>query len=227
MWGEGTLMAMTEVRKKRIIHIPVAARVARKPPKVWGPGWGPDGPTPEQADTEQLWIDLRLRGRRAEIVDGRIIVSPWAKRRHSRIVDRLYLQLHDVRVANGWECHQNWAVHIPPLRGDKRIPDLLVTTATCPEFDENQGYGYGALLAVEVTSEGSRHEDLSIKPKEYARAGVPLLLVLDDLAAPRTAVLFQDPGEHGYQKRISPLPGEALLLPDPFGVKIDLDAIFS
>jgi Uma2 family endonuclease len=115
-------------------------------------------------------------------------------------------------------------VHIPPLRGDKRIPDLLVTPPGSPEFDENQGYGFGVLLAVEVASEERSHEDLIAKPGEYARAGVPLLLVLDDFAEPRTAIMFQDPRESGYHERSERIAGEEL--PAPFGVKIDLEAIF-
>jgi Uma2 family endonuclease len=178
------------------------------------------------AERDRLWQELNSRGHRAEIAGGRIIVSPGAQRRHCKLIDRVCRQLAAVTWEQGWEFYQNWAVHIPPHRGDKRLPDLLVAPPDSPEFDECQAFGYGTLLAVEVCSKESRHDDLEVKPGEYARAGVPMLLVVDDFAEPKTVTLFHALRDDAYRICVEVAAGEILELPEPFGVKLDTEALF-
>jgi len=199
----------------------------RPHPATHGHGWGEDGPTAEELERERLWERLVAQGWRAEIVGGRIVVSPWTRQRQALLVDRVGDQLYAVKRERGWVFYQTWAVHIPPLRGDKRLPDLLVAPPDCPRFDDSQAYGHGTLLAVEVCSEDSRHEDHEVKPAEYARAGVPLMLVVDEFATPKTVTLFRDLRDGAYRTRIEVTEGEVLELPEPFGVKLDTTALFA
>ncbi|MBT2230560.1 Uma2 family endonuclease [Nonomuraea sp. NEAU-A123] len=193
---------------------------------TWGPGWGALGPTDDELHREQVWEKLVGQGLRPEIVGGRIYVSPRAKMRHCVLVDRLSDQLYDVKRKNGWEFYQTWAVHIPPHRGDKRLPDLLITPPDSPEFDDNQAYGYGTLMAVEVVSSDSRDDDLDVKPAEYARAGVPMMLVLDDFSTPPSVRLLYGLAEGEYRASIVVNAGLPLLLPEPFEVTLDTNLIF-
>ncbi|MEU7852275.1 Uma2 family endonuclease [Nonomuraea sp. NPDC049141] len=193
---------------------------------TWGPGWGASGPTEDELHREQVWEKLVGQGLRPEIVGGRIYVSPRAKMRHCVLVDRLSDQLYDVKRKNGWEFYQTWAVHIPPHRGDKRLPDLLITPPDSPEFDDNQAYGYGTLMVVEVVSSDSRDDDLDVKPAEYARAGVPMMLVLDDFSTPPSVRLLYGLDEGEYRASIVAAAGLPLPLPEPFAVTLDTNLIF-
>ncbi|MEV0346099.1 Uma2 family endonuclease [Nonomuraea sp. NPDC050680] len=206
-----------------------AALGPERPPiaaPAWGPGWGALGPTDDELRREQVWERLVGQGLRPEIVDGRIYVSPRVKRRHCVLVDRLADQLHDVKRKNGWEFYQHWAVHIPPERGDKRLPDLLIAPPGSAEFDDSQAYGHGTLMAVEVVSPGGRDDDLEVKPVEYARAGVPMMLILDDFSTPPSVRLFCGHSEGEYRISIICLAGQPLLLPEPFGVTLETELIF-
>jgi Uma2 family endonuclease len=135
-------------------------------------------------------------------------------------------QLYDLKRKNGWDFYQTWAVHIPPERGDKRLPDLLVTPPDSPEFDENQAYGYGTLLVVEITSSDNRDDDLKVKPAEYARAGVPIMLIVDEFSDPRTVTLLSDPRDGEYRSMTKVDEGEQVKLPEPFGIALDTGPIF-
>ncbi|WP_433517760.1 Uma2 family endonuclease [Nonomuraea sp. CA-143628] len=193
---------------------------------TWGPGWGALGPTDEELRREQVWERLVGQGLRPEIVDGRVYVSSRAKRRHCVLVDRLADQLCDVKRKNGWEFYQSWAVHIPPGRGDKRLPDLLIAPPGSPEFDGNQAYGYGTLMAVEVVSSDSRDDDLEAKPVAYARAGVPMILILDDFSTPPSVRLLHGLSDGAYDTSIVVEAGQPLPLPEPFGVTLETGPIF-
>ncbi|MEU4230488.1 Uma2 family endonuclease [Nonomuraea sp. NPDC026600] len=197
-----------------------------RPSSPWGPGWGQSGPTQTERKRERLWQSLIEEGWRAEIISGRIIVSPWTKRRHAQLVHRVQLQLFEFAIDKGWEFYQNWAVHIPPHRGDKRIPDLLIAPPDSPEFDDNQAYGDGTLLVVEITSSDNRDDDLKVKPAEYARAGVPIMLIVDEFSDPRTVTLLSDPRDGEYRSMTKVDEGEQVKLPEPFGIALDTVPIF-
>ncbi|HEY7484177.1 MAG TPA: Uma2 family endonuclease [Streptosporangiaceae bacterium] len=209
----------------------VAMQHRRKATHAPAPSTTPAPPERDEAEVdpadllERTWVAVRLAGFRAEVVEGHIIVSPWAARRHAQVVDRLVEQLFDVKRANGWEFYQSWAVHIPPHRGDKRLPDLMVAPPDSPEYDENQAYGDGVLLVTEVVSKFSAEDDFENKPDEYARAGVPLLLVIDSESEKQTVTLFSDPGEHGYANRLTVAAGDPLPLPEPFDLELDTAAL--
>ncbi|MEV0346100.1 Uma2 family endonuclease [Nonomuraea sp. NPDC050680] len=197
-----------------------------RPSPAWGPGWGRSGPTQTELKREQLWQTLIGEGWRAEIIRGRIVVSPWTKRRHAQLVHRVQMQLFELALDKGWEFYQTWAVHIPPHRGDKRLPDLLVAPPDSPEFDENQAYGHGTLLVVEITSSDNRTDDLQVKPAEYARAGIPIMLIVDEFSDPRSVTLLSDPRDGEYRSMAKVDEGEPVKLPEPFGVVLDTGLIF-
>ena len=133
-------MTTAPTRRRPRRHSPAEPRPH---PATHGHGWGEDGPTAEELERERLWERLVAQGWRAEIVGGRIVVSPWTRQRQALLVDRVGDQLYAVKRERGWVFYQTWAVHIPPLRGDKRLPDLLVAPPDCPRFDDSQAYGHG------------------------------------------------------------------------------------
>jgi Uma2 family endonuclease len=190
-------------------------------------------PEPEAAYVEQLWAKLDAQNLRPEIVHGRLVVKPMPSKKHNTVVSRLIKQLVTVVMENDWEFYSNWDVHIPPVRGDRRCPDLIVAPVDPPTYDENQVYGHGIGLAVEVVSASSIEDDYGHKPGEYARAGVRLYLIADPLQEPCRVALLSDPGPvepdgdaYDYRSELQVKAGEPLALPDPFGITLDTAALF-
>jgi hypothetical protein len=56
----------------------------------------------ELADLERLWQTMDIPGHRVELIDGQIVVSPTAGRRHSNAVDELMSQLFERKRRRGW-----------------------------------------------------------------------------------------------------------------------------
>jgi Uma2 family endonuclease len=77
------------------------------------------------------------------------------------------------------------------------------------------------LLVAEVVSPSSQRRDRVAKPRAYAQGGVPLYLLIDQLADPASVTLFSGPAESSYRISERAGAGRALRLPEPFGVALD------
>jgi Uma2 family endonuclease len=205
-----------------LLQVPTSAKVSKSRAK-------------EIESLEDIWADLDDRNLRPEIVHGHLVLKPMPTKNHNKVIDRIMDQLHQVKIQNGWVFYTNWYVHIPPFRGDRRAPDLIVGPEDPPLYDndENQVYGHGIVLAVEVVSASSIEDDYGHKPGEYAKAGVPLYLIADPLQEPcRVAILAEpapvdpDGDAYDYQREIQVKAGEPLELPPPFGITLDTAALF-
>ena len=110
-------------------------------------------------------------GRRYEVVDGLLVVSPAPTFWHQEVSAALLRQL-------AAQAPSDWRVLLElglPLGSDGRVPDLTVVSSRARR-------GPGAPLpgpehvglVVEVVSPSSRKTDRFAKPGEYAEAGIPL-----------------------------------------------------
>ena len=110
-------------------------------------------------------------GRRYEVVDGLLVVSPPPTYWHQAVSAALLRQLSE-------QAPVDWHVLVElglPLGTDGRVPDVSVVSARAPlrpgaplPGPEHVG------LVVEVVSRSSRKTDRFAKPGEYAEAGIPL-----------------------------------------------------
>ncbi|GAA1288826.1 hypothetical protein Psi02_18420 [Planotetraspora silvatica] len=230
-------MALTKpTRHRRNDHVP-AERQPDTEPEEPDTEPGPRGADPrhrgDEAAIEVLCRQLNDAGYTAEISWGQVVVSPWQSKQSSHIVDELADLLIPLKLANGWRFHHNLAVHIPPFL-DHRLPDLMVAPRNAEHVGDLRIKGDSALLVVEVCSPGTRQTDWDEKPFDYARAGVPLLLVVDPLADPKTVTLMSEPVKdvfpgdmrEPYKQVVTVEAGEALELPEPFGIKLETEALF-
>jgi Uma2 family endonuclease len=174
----------------------------------------------ELADLEQVWQQLDIPGHRIELIDGEIVVSPSASLRHSGAVDELIDALIDVKRKHGWRIHTNVTVHIAATR-ERLIPDLMIAPKDAPRFDDNELLAPGVLLVAEVVSPSSQRRDRVAKPRAYAQGGVPLYLLIDQLADPAAVTLFSDPHETSYRSCDRATGGRPVRLPEPFGIALD------
>lgn len=172
-------------------------------------------PGPESIADVAARLDLP-EGYRTEIVNGSIVVSPTAGKRHAKIIRQLEEMLWESLPA-GYIDLQNVTLSIADS-DEQYIPDLVVLPIAGDD-DEWLLPGNETLLVVEVTSRSQPTIDRIDKPHGYARAGIPLYLLIDPLE--QTTTLFCEP-KHGVYQLGSTVPfGDKIELPDPFEVTID------
>jgi Uma2 family endonuclease len=107
--------------------------------------------------------------------------------------------------------------------GTERTPDLVVMDPRSrAEFrDGHTLSASGVSMFVEVTSDGTRRVDLGEKPDEYARAGVPVTLIVDRAA--HEVIVHSEPVDGRYRHLGLFKAGEPVALPEPFGFTVDTD----
>lgn len=106
---------------------------------------------------------------RVELVDGVARVMTPPTRRHQIVVQALRTALQAVCPPS---LRIVWEQEIRISEDLRRNPDVMAVRS---EADDLDVYGYGSddvLMAVEVTSQGSKTMDRIHKPGEYSRAGV-------------------------------------------------------
>ena len=178
-------------------------------------------------EVEESWHMLVSKGHHAEIVGGRLVMSPAPSRRHCNVTEGLADQFFDLKRQHDWHVYTGSAVYIPHIR-NRRVPDRVVTPRRARWYDENQMVASSTLLVVEVVCPGkeARQEDFEIKPGEYATAGVPLYLVIDPEVTPKTLALLSRPEGDEYAVRADVVEGEPLHLPEPFDFALDTMGLF-
>jgi Uma2 family endonuclease len=151
-------------------------------------------------------------GRRYELLDGAIIVTPAPSRDHQRAVLQIARLLGDAAPAD-------LEAFVAPLdtvlpTGDVLEPDVLVVTRDDPHAKDVTEV---PLLAVEVLSPSSRRRDVGDKLTAYRDAGVPSYWVVDPLEPRLRAWRL----EHGQYVEIADVSGdEEWTASEPFEVTV-------
>lgn len=158
-----------------------------------------------------------------EVLDGTITASPQSANSHNGVVRRVMLQLERQLTADRM-TYQVSSVGFDIDDEDLAIPDLVVLPAKAEEDDRWLNAPDVVDLVLEVTSPGNAATDVRVKPRVYARMGVPIYLLID----PRhgSAICHSDPRDGEYQGVHQYAYGAAIALPDPLGgVRIETDAL--
>jgi Uma2 family endonuclease len=155
----------------------------------------------------QAWKAMDLpEGYRAEIIEGSIEVSPTGRLRHALLANRLRRALDAHLADTPCVAYQDTKV----IHGLKTtIPDVMAALEDPEEDPEGLGVdASGVALVVEVASPGTsdRKRDRVRKRRAYARAGIPVYVLLDDYDEGGTVVVLSDPdsaaaeyqGSHRY-----------------------------
>lgn len=181
------------------------------------PAWMHQQVTAEQYAT---WTEEQCAG--IEIVDGMVVVSPSASKRHNRLA-RLLANALDSAAGPDWNADTDFDVRLSDVPLNNRRPDVTVyradtidVTPTRPEH---------VLLVVEVVSPGSETTDRIVKADQYARAGIQFYWRVEQAAtgAPLVYTYVLDPATGRYRD------GEfftGVVKPAvPFAVEVDLNRI--
>ena len=158
------------------------------------------------------YVALPDDGRRYEILDGALAVTPAPGRRHQRAVGALF------RVLDGHvRGHELGEVYVSPfdvILDDTSIvqPDIVYVAATRLGIVAERGVEGAPSLAVEVTSPSTRQHDRNTKLGLYARHGVPHVWIVDPEARSIDAYVLRS----GVYAREAHAAGDAALRAEPF-----------
>lgn len=156
-------------------------------------------------------------GFKAELIRGKIIVSPWSKLRYVRPMRALRRQL-ETHVPDGLIVETSPVLFGFPAAGRAYGPDLFVADESAFEADGRHADAEALALVAEFTSVSTRDADWKEKLEVYGRL-VPVYLVVD--MQDREITCCWDPSPHGYRSRTTVSFGQELRIPAPFDCGID------
>lgn len=162
--------------------------------------------------------DLPDDGRRYEIVDGTLLVSPAPSMRHDVMLFNL---LHELAAQLGQKFRVLGPAGLTFAPTNYRIPDLLVVDGSIDLWNAKHISPSDVTLAVEVVSPSSITTDRITKPAQYAAAGIPAYwrIETDPLLTLTAYVLAEDVyAEVGHW-----VEGETVELDEPFAVRFAID----
>ena len=161
-------------------------------------------------------------GRRYEVLDGELFVSPAPSLRHQTVLARLYDRLRPYVEANalGWTRWSPADIEFSPRR--LLQPDLFVIADTGSGEPETWQDVQALLLVVEALSPSTERADRTVKRPIYQAQGIPEYWIVD---LDREIVECWRPGDVtpeavGDELLWQPDPGIAplrILLPEIFG----------
>ncbi|WP_410620125.1 Uma2 family endonuclease [Amycolatopsis sp. cmx-8-4] len=153
---------------------------------------------------------------RIELVDGALLVSPWPRLEHQRLVGTLWGQL-SAGAGDQFEVFPGANVVLGNRGNRLLIPDLVVADEcglTGVSLTEKQ-----VVLVVEIVSPSSRVQDRILKRVVYAEALIPFYLLVEP-GEPDTATLFEL--QRGEYEPIAKSEAGKLHLTRPFEAEITL-----
>ncbi|MGW3297201.1 Uma2 family endonuclease [Streptomyces xiamenensis] len=157
-------------------------------------------------------------GFQAEIIEGKIVVSPWSKGTYRPVMRSIVHQLSGHEP----EGHViDTSPHLFTFSGQGRAygPDIHVSDEVATDIDSIRLPGASLSLVAELTSAATADIDRVDKVLAYGRAGVPVYLLVDMLE--RSVTVYHSPGEAGYRRHNTALFGDSFTLPHPFDCKLD------
>jgi Uma2 family endonuclease len=178
------------------------------------------------ADRDLLWetweeLDLPP-GSRAEILRGAIYLSPTPMSKHNRLYAKLSRQLSEVTARLGSEIVNTETVLLPAT-DEAAVPDMVVVPdEVLDEHDDWRLPPDDVQLVAEITSDSTRKRDLTIKLESYAKANIPIYLVIDQFDGEGTVTVYHQPDGTGRYLQHQTVPfGEPIRLPKPFDIELD------
>ncbi|WP_438296576.1 Uma2 family endonuclease [Streptomyces sp. HUAS TT7] len=156
-------------------------------------------------------------GYKAELIRGKIVVSPWSKLRYLRPMRLLRSQL-EAHAPKAHIADTSPFLFRFPAAERGYGPDLFVADEAAFEAEGRHADGGALSLVAEFTSLSTRDADWEEKVAVYGQL-VPVYLVLDMQAAEITC--FWDPSPHGYRSRTTAPFGRPLHIPAPFDFDLD------
>ncbi|MFB6843453.1 Uma2 family endonuclease [Streptomyces sp. NPDC056373] len=154
-----------------------------------------------------------------EIVDGMVVVSPSASKRHNRLA-RLLANALDAAAGPDWNADTDFDVRLHDVPLTNRRPDVIVYRAETIDLTPTRPEH--VLLVIEVVSPGSETTDQIVKVDQYAKAGIPFYWRVEQAATgvPIVYTYILDPATKAY--RDGEMYTGTVRATAPFSVTVDL-----
>ncbi|MFF6870348.1 MULTISPECIES: Uma2 family endonuclease [unclassified Streptomyces] len=178
----------------------------------------PDREGASVQETFELFSALAPKGWRVELIEEEIHVVPPANGEHEEIVSEVNGQVRDHDKGVG--RYTGIGLGLPGTADTARvIPDLVI--APKGSFADQQEWHAPdpVLLVAEVTSSSTASRDRVQKIRAYARAGIPLYLLIDREAG--EAVVCSGPAGDDYDHKSVHKLGTPVPIPAPLGFTLD------
>ena len=181
------------------------------------PAWMHEQVTAQEYAT---WTEAQCAG--IEIVDGMVLVSPSASKRHNRLA-RILANALDAAAGPEWNADIDFDVRLQDIPLNNRRPDVTVyradTIDVVPTRPEH------VVLVVEVVSPGSETTDRIVKADQYAKAGIAFYWRIEQAVTgvPITYTHVLDPATGRYHD--AEVFTGVVKVSAPFSVEVDLGQI--
>lgn len=210
-------------RRRRPDQPPTTETVVEPPVAQERP---PEPPPPVEENLRALYDHLvpHLGKWRAEIIDGRLVVSPVGGPGNQWKASVLVEAFIALARERGWRVYPGLDVCLPGTR-EPFEPDFVMAPKDAPRRGEREVFTDGLVMVGEIVSPSSVEDDREKKPRLYARGRVPIMLLVDPVCDPPTVTVFSRLKDGAYAERTEVVMGEKLHVPEPVDVTLDT-AIF-
>jgi Uma2 family endonuclease len=183
-------------------------------------------PPPAEANLRRLYDHLvpHLGRWRAEVIDGRLVVSPVGSPENQWKASVLVEAFLPFARERGWRVYPGLDVCLPGTR-EPFEPDFAMAPKDAPRWGEREVFTDGLVMVGEIVSPASVEDDREKKPRIYARGRVPIMLLVDPVCDPPTVTVFSRLKDGKYTEKTEVAMGEKLHLPEPVDFTLDT-AIF-
>ena len=175
------------------------------------PAWMHEQITAQEYDS---WSEEQCAG--IEIVDGMVVVSPSASKRHNRLA-RILANALDAAAGPEWNADTDFDVRLQDVPLTNRRPDVVVDRADTIDITPTRPEH--VLRVAEVVSPGSETTDRIVKVDQDAKAGIAFYWRIEQAVTgvPLVYTYVLDPATKTYRdgdvftgviKVAAPFPGE-------------------
>ncbi|MDC2958187.1 Uma2 family endonuclease [Streptomyces gilvifuscus] len=157
-----------------------------------------------------------------EIVDGMVVVSPSASKRHNRLT-RILADALDAASGPQWNADTDFDVRLQDIPLPNRRPDVVVYRADTIDITPTRPEH--VLLVAEVMLPGSEATDRIVNVDQYAKAGIGFYWRIEQAATgvPLVYTYVLDPATKTY--RDGDAFNSVLKMAAPFPAEIDLGQV--
>ncbi|MFI7321640.1 Uma2 family endonuclease [Streptomyces venezuelae] len=168
-----------------------------------------------------VWFNaVAPKGWRVELIEGEIHVTPPPIGEHEEFVAEMSHQVAVRRPGKELRSYTGIGLYLPGASVSGQVePDLVIAPKGSFANEDKYHDPAAVLLVAEVTSRSTGDNDRHKKILGYARAGIPVYLLIDREAG--NAVLYTEPvGEEYEHQEIFKL-SKVVPLPEPLGFELD------
>ncbi|MGW0846100.1 Uma2 family endonuclease [Streptomyces sp. NPDC002787] len=168
----------------------------------------------------ELFSAAAPEGWRVELIEGEICVTPPANGEHEEIVSEVNHQVGRKVRDNSLRNFTGIGLTVPGSSATGHVvPDLVIAPKGSFSDQEEWHDPSPVLLVAEVTSGSTADRDREKKILGYARAAIPVYLLIDREEGQVT--VYSDPSGDEYAKSAQHKMGLAVPLPAPLGFELD------